>query len=101
MSNLIDNHPELSNNSPELDIKSGEFISRQEAIRIASGYCHPANIAKELKKLPFVQTTRKIWCEKCYWSDEKGGSIYCRAWNRYTIHSGFCHQYEDMRGKEE
>ncbi|MCR5344400.1 MAG: hypothetical protein K6E70_13675, partial [Butyrivibrio sp.] len=30
-------------------------ISRQAAINIASGYCHPANIAKELAKLPSVQ----------------------------------------------
>ena len=34
---------------------SGDAISRQAAIRIASGYCHPANIAKELAKLPSVQ----------------------------------------------
>ena len=32
-----------------------DLISRQEAIRIASGYCHPANVAKELAKLPSVQ----------------------------------------------
>lgn len=31
------------------------LISRAEAIRIASGYCHPANVAKELAKLPPVQ----------------------------------------------
>jgi hypothetical protein len=32
-----------------------DCISRQAAIRIASGYCHPANIAAELAKLPPVQ----------------------------------------------
>lgn len=31
-----------------------DAISRAEAIRIASGYCHPANIPKELEKLPSV-----------------------------------------------
>lgn len=31
------------------------LISRHEAIRVASGYCHPANIANELAKLPFIQ----------------------------------------------
>lgn len=31
---------------------SGDYISREAAIRIASGYCHPANIAEELSKLP-------------------------------------------------
>ena len=32
-----------------------DLISRQAAIRIASGYCHPANIAKELERLPSAQ----------------------------------------------
>ena len=32
----------------------GNAIDRAEAIRIASGYCHPANVAKELAKLPPV-----------------------------------------------
>ena len=32
-----------------------DTISRQAAIYVASGYCHPANIAKELAKLPSVQ----------------------------------------------
>jgi len=30
-------------------------IDRAEAIKIASGYCHPANVAKELAKLPPVK----------------------------------------------
>ena len=36
-----------------------DCISRQAAIRIASGYCHPANIAAELSKLPSAQPERK------------------------------------------
>lgn len=36
-----------------------DLISRQAAIDIASGYCHPTNIAKELAKLPSVQPERK------------------------------------------
>ena len=32
----------------------GDAIDRAEAIKIASGYCHPANVAKELAKLPPV-----------------------------------------------
>lgn len=32
-----------------------DLIYRQEAIRIASGYCHPANVVKELEKLPSAQ----------------------------------------------
>lgn len=34
-----------------------DCISRQEAIKVASGYCHPANIAGELRKLPSAQKT--------------------------------------------
>ena len=58
--------PELGKNTmpeqPKMDklgVKTGETctdtISRQAAICIASGYCHPANIAKELAKLPPAQ----------------------------------------------
>ena len=36
-----------------------DAVSRTEAIRIASGYCHPANVAKELEKLPSVTPERK------------------------------------------
>ena len=32
----------------------GDAIDRSKAIMIASGYCHPANVAKELAKLPAV-----------------------------------------------
>lgn len=35
----------------------GDAISRKEAIRIAIGFCHPANVAKELAKLPSVNVT--------------------------------------------
>lgn len=36
-----------------------DLIERQAAIRIASGYCHFTNVAKELEKLPSVQPERK------------------------------------------
>jgi hypothetical protein len=36
-----------------------DCISRQAAIRIASGYCHPANIAAELAKLPSAQPEQR------------------------------------------
>ena len=38
----------------------GNAIDRAEAIKIASGYCHPANVAKELAKLPSVTPQPKI-----------------------------------------
>ena len=31
-----------------------DCISRADAIRVASGYCHPSNVANELAKLPSV-----------------------------------------------
>jgi hypothetical protein len=52
-----------------------DLISRQAAIYIASGYCHHANIAKELAKLPsagpermkgaWINEGRIIRCNKC------------------------------------
>ena len=37
----------------------GDLIDRQAAIDIASGYCHPASITKELAALPSAQPERK------------------------------------------
>jgi hypothetical protein len=36
-----------------------DCIDRQAAIHIASGYCHPANIAAELAKLPPAQPEQR------------------------------------------
>lgn len=35
-----------------------DLISRSDAIRVASGYCHWSNIPKELEKLPSVSTEK-------------------------------------------
>ena len=43
------NEESTTKNNLEVDA-----ISRADAIRVASGYCHPSNIAKELMKLPPV-----------------------------------------------
>lgn len=37
------------------NVPNDDLISRKAAIEVASGYCHPANIAKELAKLPSAQ----------------------------------------------
>lgn len=42
-----------------------DLISRQAAIEIASGYCHPANIAKELERLPSAEPERNGRCSGC------------------------------------
>ena len=47
----------------------GDTISRTAAIKVASGYCHPSNIAKELAKLPPVTPIRP----KGHWIEEKIG----------------------------
>lgn len=65
-----------------------DLISRADAIRIASGYCHPANIAKELEKLPSVQPEEAVphrnykylsdfWCECGNHLGKKGDVKYC------------------------
>lgn len=54
-----------------------DCISRREAIRIASGYCHPANVAKELRNLPPVLPERP----KAHWVwDENGLDWNIPAW---------------------
>ena len=59
-----------------------DLISRADAIRIASGYCHSANIAKELAKLPSAQP-EIIRCKDCeYWdmswqNDDEPNYHYC------------------------
>ena len=40
-----------------------DLISRRAAIDVASGYCHPANIADELRKLPSAQPEQR-WIPK-------------------------------------
>lgn len=44
----------MSDFGKDINVPSNDCISRQAAIEIASGYCHPANIAKELAALPSV-----------------------------------------------
>lgn len=41
-----------------------ELISRKAAIKIASGYCHPSNIADELAKLPLIPGQQWIPCSE-------------------------------------
>ena len=59
-----------------------DAIDRAEAVRVASGYCHPANVAKELAKLPAVtpqpKTGHWIWCF---------GSHKCSNCEEYTCFS--------------
>ena len=59
---------ELEKNSKKLDC-----ISRADAIRVASGYCHPSNVAKELAKLPSVAPQEPKWISVSERLPEKDG----------------------------
>lgn len=63
-----------------------DAISRADAVRVASGYCHPANIAKELAKLPPTQPKIKTghWIDMgCYhlYNDEDVETILLQCSN--------------------
>lgn len=57
----------------------GEYILKSEAIRVASGYCHPSNIAKELEKLPSVAIPNKVghWEYNQYDGNPNIGNWHC------------------------
>ena len=67
-----------------------DLISRQAAIDIASGYCHPANIAKELERLP----SAVVICQDCIWRyhDVIDGeeTDWCAVWANETELDAFC-----------
>lgn len=77
-----------------------DAISRADAVRVASGYCHPSNIAKELAKLPPVQPKIKTghwiydksienWrCSECNETPKTMG--YCGSANFMAKHFKFC-----------
>jgi hypothetical protein len=67
---------ELDKNSKKLEKDFGELdcISRADAIRVASGYCHPSNVAKELAKLPSVTPQPR----KGHWIVAKGSYLGMR-----------------------
>lgn len=45
-----------------------EYIERAAAIEIASGYCHPANIAAELAKLHAADVRPVVQCKDCMYA---------------------------------
>lgn len=75
-----------------------DTISRRAAIYIASGYCHPANIAKELAKLPSAQPERT--CVSCGRTANNGGwyadgGTRCPIEEHYALpKDGYCHLWE-------
>lgn len=71
-----------------------DCISRQAAIRIASGYCHPANIAAELSKLPPAQPEPKTgrWIEIAQYSDGKH-KIECSECGNHIFDRGHANSF--------
>ena len=78
-----------------------DTISRQAAIYIASGYCHPSNIAKELAKLPPAEP-RLIRCRDCYWWTKQPDSAQgrCALSGTYPTGGWYCANARE-RGEEE
>lgn len=76
-----------------------EYIEREAAIRVASGYCHPANIAKELSKLPAADVRPVVLCKdcKCYRQSNFVDKHMVCVRNGFTVHSNeFCSFGEKM-----
>ena len=67
---MVETHGGLTKKAKEMAIQALEqqtcedAISRSDAIRVASGYCHYTNIPKELAKLPSVSTEKTGHKEK-------------------------------------
>ena len=66
-------------------------IDRAEAIKIASGYCHPANVAKELAKMPSVTPQTKTG----HWIDDNENEIDAQ-YGRHLYKCSECNEYADM-----
>ena len=86
-----------------------EYIEREEAIRVASGYCHPANIAAELANLPAADVRPVAmgkWIDERYDDEELVGGWYtipkCSACEEEApFKSNYCPNCgADMRGEQ-
>ena len=81
-------------------IECEDAISRADAVKVASGYCHPSNIAEELAKLPpvypkpktghwFYDKSIENWrCSECNEVPKTMG--YCGSANFMAKHFKFC-----------
>jgi hypothetical protein len=86
-----------------------DAISRADAVRVASGYCHPANIAEELAKLPPVTPKTKTgYCKDCkWWKDSDGafrrgiGAESQCPMNRIEVFegNGYCYMFEPQESE--
>ena len=77
-----------------------DLISRQAAIYIASGYCHPANIAKELAKLPSAQSEITHCAECAHWKHSTARESYCEVFDWMSKAEDFC-SFAERKGEAE
>ena len=85
-----------------------DLIDRQAAIDVASGYCHPANIADELRKLPSAQPEQRKgeWIDEGFYADGHGAHAFrCSECGGHIIEydaDPFCRWCgADMRGEQD
>ena len=72
-----------------------DAISRAQAIYVASGYCHPANIAKELEKLPSVNPQKSV---KWVLLDECANSgYYCSECHKKLVKEGWSNTVKKIK----
>lgn len=65
-----------------------DCISRADAIRVASGYCHPSNVAKELAKLPSVTPQEP---KTGHWREDIDNN---RRWDRVRFYCSECGDWQ-------
>ena len=78
--------PERTEKSSQ-NVPNDDLISRKAAIEVASGYCHPANVADEIRKLPSAQTKR-VKCAHCKKYDTHNHR--CKHWNHRVSNVDWC-----------
>lgn len=72
--------------------KMADYIKRSDAIRIANGFCHPANVATEIEKLPaedVVKVKGGMPCDLCRYKETgEDMCIYCPAEPMMEVNDG-------------
>ena len=72
-----------------------EYIEREAALKVARGYCHPSNIAKEIEAIPTADVrpvVRGQWKLRKLTESEKGSecSVCHTTWDVPSRYCPFC-----------
>ena len=84
MKSIKDNLDNVEHNLEQ--IQCDDCISREAAIYVASGFCHPSNVAKELEKLPSVTPKPKTG----HWIDCSNGWMCSNCEKDNTYDTDYC-----------